>query len=282
MNIYFVKEKQNKISKALDAKKIIDIRLPKPVSILVLGADAANPGDLTSWYSRSDFMALIYINPNTDIVSILSVPRDSRINLDDGSVSKINFANQKGGYRLARKTVEQLTGIKIDNVFVFSIQAVIDLFDQLGSIKIYVPKKMSYHDRKADLHIEIEPGLQTLNGSNLLNFLRYRSADRGDIGRIQRQQVFFRAAIKKLKEPQMIFKMPAILMGANKSFKTDMSFANMFKLGILLRSLSLKNFKSFTVPGDFASNGDWVVKQTQLQSLVKKITDESNQKQKSN
>lgn len=252
-----------------------EFKLEEPISILALGADSLIPGDLKGWTGRSDFIALFYANPFTDKVSVLSIPRDTKVKLKKYPITKINSANQIGGYKLARRSVQKLLGMKIQHVVVFSIQAVIDLVNELGPLKIYVPHKMSYHDNSADLHIEFEPGLQTMDGKQIMNFLRYRSTKMGDIGRIERQQIFFRAALKKLKEPKTIFKLPSILYKANKVFLTDMNFDEMFRLGILLRSLSSKNFQSFILPGDFGEKGHWIANPAKLKTLMEKITETS-------
>lgn len=261
-----------------EIKKIEDIQLERPISILLMGTDAEMSKKLSGWHGRTDFMVVVYINPDTNKVSLISVPRDTYINIEDFEqydIHKINSVNQLGGYKLSKKYVQKLLGIKIDHVCVFSIQAAIDILNELGPIKIFVPRKMSYHDTSADLHIEINPGLQNMDGNQLINYLRYRNADKGDIGRIERQQVFFRAALKRLQDPKVVFKIPGILLAANKSFLTDMEFKEMFEIGMLLRSLGPKNYQTFIIPGDFGPKGYWLSNQSKLKSMMMVITKKS-------
>jgi polyisoprenyl-teichoic acid--peptidoglycan teichoic acid transferase len=258
----------------VDLKDEPKIPFDKPVSILVLGADSLIPGKLEGWYGRSDFIALVYINPKQQKVHILSIPRDTQISLKKHDVSRINAANQLGGYKFAKRAVKRLVGLKkIDHVFVFSIQAVIDMIDTLGEVKIFVPQEMYYNDNSANLHINIKPGLQEMDGLQLMNFVRYRNKNKGDIGRIERQHIFFRAALRKLKEPEIVFRLPQFLFKANKAFQTDMDFSEMFQLGLLARSLEMSDFKSHIVPGDFGSDGSWLVKKLELRDMMNKITD---------
>jgi LCP family protein required for cell wall assembly len=265
--IYFT-QKRYSASK----NKLLTINLKKPISILLLGADSLIPGDLNGWNGRSDFIAFIYFNPHTDEVSILSIPRDTYIDFKKHKIHRINSANQIGGYRLSMKAVKNLLKIDhIDHVFVFSLKAVVELLDEIGPLKIFVPKKMFYNDMSADLHIDFKPGLQTMNGDQLIKFLRYRDAVNGDIGRIQRQHMFFRAMINKLLEPKMIFRIPTLINKANKVVITDMSFAQMFKLGTLVRSLAPSRIKGYILPGDFGSDGSWRVNYPQLKELMAKI-----------
>ena len=269
--------KINKVEALQEEPKVTEeenpekIPLKKPMSILVLGADSVIPGKLNGWYGRSDFIAVVHLNPNQEKIHILSIPRDTKVNLRKHNVNRINSANQLGGYKFAKRAVQRLINMKIDHVFVFSIDAVIDMIDTLGKVKIFVPQKMYYNDNSANLHIDIKPGLQEMDGKQLMNFVRYRNKNRGDIARIERQQIFFRAALRKLKEPEMVFRLPQFLFKANKAFITDMDFSEMFQLGLLLRSLDLTDFDSHIVPGDFGSDGSWLVKKPQLQAMMKKI-----------
>jgi len=265
--IYFTQKRYSAFK-----NKLLTINLKKPISILLLGADSLIPGDLNGWNGRSDFIAFIYFNPHTDEVSILSIPRDTYIDFKKHKIHRINSANQIGGYRLSMKAVKNLLKIDhIDHVFVFSLKAVVELLDEIGPLKIFVPKKMFYNDMSADLHIDFKPGLQTMNGDQLIKFLRYRDAVNGDIGRIQRQHMFFRAMINKVLEPKMIFRIPTLINKANKVVITDMSFAQMFKLGTLVRSLAPSRIKGYILPGDFGSDGSWRVNYPQLEELMAKI-----------
>ena len=218
---------------------------------------------------------MIYISPAQEKIHILSIPRDTKVSLKKHDVSRINAANQLGGYKFAKRAVQRLLGMKIDHVFVFSIQAVIDMIDTLGTVKIFVPQEMDYDDNSADLHIHIKPGLQEMDGSQLIKFVRYRNKNRGDIARIERQQIFFRAALRKLKEPEIVFRLPQFLFKANKAFLTDMDFSEMFQFGLLAKSLEMRDFESHIVPGDFGKDGSWLVNKAQLQAMMNKITAKS-------
>ena len=264
-------EPKTKISKT---KKTENKKIPfdKPISILVLGADSVIPGKLKGWYGRSDFIALIHINPAQQKVHILSIPRDTKVSLKKHDVSRINAANQLGGYKFAKRAVQRLLGIKIDHVFVFSIQAVIDMIDTLGPVKIFVPQEMDYDDNRADLHIHIRPGLQEMDGTQLVKFVRYRNKNRGDIARIERQHIFCRYALRKLKEPEIVFRLPQFLFMANKAFLTDLDFSEMFQFGLLAKSLEMRDIQSHIVPGDFGSDGSWIVKKQELRDMISKIT----------
>ncbi len=250
----------------------------KAFAVLVLGTDSMIPGKLDGWNSRSDFILVLYYNPYYKNISLLSVPRDTYITLAmHPDIHKINAANQLGGYQMSRRAVSRLLNIKIDYTMVFSIEGVIQLIDTFGPMKIYVPKEMVYDDHSANLHINIRPGLQIMNGKKLIEFLRYRNSKLGDIGRIQRQQVFFRAAIKKLTEPQILLKLPNALSKVNKVFVTDMSFKKMFEIAMIVKAIPRERFETYILPGDFGDHGYWLPDYNRLSALVQKITYESTQ-----
>lgn len=256
------------------------VKLEEQLNILILGADSLIPGKLEGWNGRSDVIVVANFNPFTKQVSIISIPRDTDVVLKKHKdIHKINAANQLGGYKLSKRAVEKLLELKIDHVIVFSMKSTIELLETIGPIKVFVPVDMQYHDSKAGLHIDIKAGLQELKGAQIMNFLRYRNIDLGDIGRIQRQHIFFRAALKRLSEPAMIFRMPSVLLKAGQTFTTDLSFRELFELGTLLRSLlpssdnreDAWNFKSYIVPGNFGSDGSWLPKYPELKAMVKEI-----------
>lgn len=251
---------------------LVPIKLNQSTNILVMGSDEAIPGELKAWNGRSDFIAVVNINPYNNQVSIISIPRDTYVELSPGEYQKINAANVWGGYKLSKRTVEKLLGLPIDHTLVFSIKAATEMIDQFGPFKILVTEQMSYHDHKAGLDIEINPGLHSMNGKELIKFLRYRKS-KGDIGRISRQQVFFRAVIRKVrKDPSVTFKVPGALLQANKLFLTDMSFREMFELINILKKLKPEQFSSYIVPGDFGDNGLWISDRILLQDLIRRIS----------
>jgi len=280
---YFLYWEENKITPDQPIQQIDKpdaIKLEKQLNIMILGADSLIPGKLEGWNGRSDVIVVANFNPFTKQVSIISIPRDTYIELKKHKdIHRINSANQLGGYKLSKRVVQKLLGLKIDHVIVFSMKSAIELLETIGPVKIFVPVDMQYHDSKAGLHINIKAGLQKLKGAQIMNFLRYRNIDKGDIGRIERQHIFFRAALKRLSEPAMIFKMPSVLLKAGQTFTTDLSFRELFELGTLLRSLlpssdnkeDAWDFKSYIVPGNFSSDGSWLPKYPELKAMVKEI-----------
>ena len=93
----------------------------------------------------------------------------------------------------------------------------------MGGVEIDVKKKMRYVDRAGKLDINIQPGLQVMDGKTALHFVRFRKDALGDIGRVQRQQQFIKAMLKKLYDPRVVVKIPELTTQMMKILKTDMS-----------------------------------------------------------
>src|SRR3954447_969409 len=105
----------------------------KPMNILLLGSDA-RPGEKIDKGVRSDVIAVLHLDPSTGICRLLSIPRDSRVDVPGYGMTKINHALMEGGVPLERETVENFLGIKIDNYALIDFVGAADLIDGLGGV----------------------------------------------------------------------------------------------------------------------------------------------------
>ncbi len=246
----------------------------KTINLLVLGSDAIVPKHLKDWRGRSDVILFASINPISKTVSLISIPRDTKIKLKKTKVDRINAANAIGGYKFSKRAIKKLLRANIDHVMVLNLAGVTELIDIIGGVKLDVKKRMRYKDETAGLNINIQAGLQLLDGEQAVNYLRFRSDELGDIGRIQRHQKFFNALVKRLIQPDALFKMPELIQKSNRLFKTDMSFEKMFSLGVLLKSMPREAFKMHLLPGTFGEgkeNGYWISDKAKVRDLTKSI-----------
>lgn len=164
--------------------------------ILLMGVDAPNRrlgGKEVDLFegTRTDTMMLMRVDAGKKRVSVVSIPRDSKVYISGSrGIDKINAAHALGGPDLAVQTVQDSFGIPIDNFMVINFQGVRDLVNAIGGIDLYIEKPMHYTDHTAKLFIDFEPGNTHLNGEQAEAFLRFRHDQLGDIGRIRRQQQF--------------------------------------------------------------------------------------------
>lgn len=197
------------------------------INILVLGVDAREDD-----IGRSDTTFVVTIDTNAKKVTMLSIPRDSRVKIDGHGWDKINHAYSFGGSKLSKSSVENLLGIPIDYTVVMSFQGFVRMIDALGGVTIDVDKKMYYSDPYDDdggLYIDLHPGVQRLNGKLAIEYVRYRDEE-GDIGRVSRQQKFLKALLQEFTKPQLITKLPDLIKEFAAAVKTDMPTQEMVKL----------------------------------------------------
>lgn len=223
--------------------------------ILVMGVDAPNASvrrknENAFEGTRTDTMMLVRVNADKKQVSLVSIPRDSKVYLSGGrGIDKINAAHAIGGADLAVQTVQDSFGIPVDNFIVINFRGVRQLVDALGGIDVYVEKPMHYTDNTAKLFINFEPGNHHLDGRQAEGFLRFRHDELGDIGRIRRQQQFITAVTKKLREPATIFRIPEIVKLANQFVETDLSGNDLLTLAFFGKDLNMNSMRTATLPG---------------------------------
>ncbi|MGK7943030.1 MAG: LCP family protein, partial [Microcystaceae cyanobacterium] len=165
---------------------ILSQHLSAPLNILVLGIDRVEEQDsqsLTGLEGRSDTILLLKVDPLQKNLKMLSIPRDSRVNIPQVGYTKINDANIHGGVELVTEVVSQtLDDVIIDRYVRITTDGFVKLVDLVGGVEVYVPQDMYYQDRTQNLYIDLKAGLQTLDGQQAEQFARFRSQDTGDIG----------------------------------------------------------------------------------------------------
>ncbi|MGA7932900.1 MAG: LCP family protein [Kovacikia sp.] len=239
----------------------LQYQVARPVNVLVMGIDrvpGAPEGSQALFDGRSDTMLLLRLDPNDDSVKLLSIPRDTQVEIPGVGVTKINDANVEGGPKLAAATVSStLNGIQIDRYVRVSTEAFRELVDLMGGVEVYVPKPMSYTDQTQKLKINLSSGLQTLNGDQAEQFARFRHDDYGDIGRVQRQQILMRSLLKRLTSPMVIPRLPGLISTMQRYIDTNLSTEEMLALVGAGRKLSQGNFKMVMLPGRFSAPGEF-------------------------
>ena len=249
--------------------------LPRRENILLLGVDS-NGSNTDPWKgTRSDTIVLLNIDPKTRSVNAISIPRDSKVYLADGfGVQKINAAHALGGIRATKQTVEETLGVKVDKYIVVSDEAVKRLVDAVGGVPIYVEKKMNYDDYSGKLHVHLGKGLNVLDGSNAVGYLRFRHDGLGDIGRTQRQQWFLRGLLEKIQTPQTIAKIPEMLNIMTTYVKTDLSLYEMSQYAALAKNFDISKIEVATLPGSPNKKGSisyWILDPAKTQEVVNRL-----------
>ena len=173
---------------------IINLTTPGE-SFLIVGIDTGGKAN-NSIGGRTDYIALFYLD-DAGTFNIKSIPRDTVIT-HNGATRKINSLYNSFGMNALISQVETLTKRKISGFVIVDFNTVNDLTDFTGPIRVDVLSPMHHDDYQQDLHIHFETGVHYLEGEDLLKYLRFRSSDTGDLGRIERQKYIINQLVSQL------------------------------------------------------------------------------------
>ncbi len=211
------------------------------VNALLMGVDEA----------RSDIMILASYNKLNNKMTLVSIPRDTRVEIPGYGFDKINAASaRKEGAALAMETVGHLFQLPIHYYVKIDFKGAERIIDILGGVKVNVPINMDYDDPAQDLHIHIKRGEQVLDGENAVKFVRFRSGyPDQDLGRIKAQQEFIKAFAAKLTSPSSIPKAFSLIDAMSKCIRTNMDQGDIAKYAMQVKDLKVDNIKLYTLPG---------------------------------
>jgi LCP family protein required for cell wall assembly len=204
-------------------------------NILVLGSDTRSGsnkklgGGADDGSARSDTAMIVHVYKGHKKASVVSVPRDTLINrpacTDPKGVTHdaardvmFNSAYSTGGAACAVKTVESLTGVRMDHYLEVDFSGFQKLVDQLGGIRITTTKNID----DPDSHLRLKAGTHTLDGRQALGLVRTRHGvgDGSDLGRIQLQQAFVKALIEQVEHVGLLGNPKKLLDLADTATKT--------------------------------------------------------------
>lgn len=206
--------------------KKVDPRIDN-ISILFLGIDDSSE-NIFSGATRTDAMILATFNEKEKSIKMVSIPRDSRVELvGRDRMDKITHAHAFGGIDMTVNTVEKLFNLPVDYYVRLNFDAFIEIIDALGGIAIDVPFDIVEQNSQREKNsIKIQKGYQILNGEEALAFARTRKYD-GDFERGQRQQEILKAIINKGLSIKSVTKYGDVLKSIGDNLTTNMSFEEM-------------------------------------------------------
>jgi len=230
-----------------------------PQTIAILGSDVrTGGGTLEGDKGRSDTTMLIRLDPDSNQIAMLSIPRDLYVNIPGHGYDKFNAAFTYGGPKLTIQTIKQLTGLEINQVVNVDFQGFADVIEAVGCV--YVDVDRDYFNDNVGLDvsqqyatIDIDAGYQKLCGADALDFARYRHTD-SDLVRAARQQdligevrnrLSFKEIVKRRDEllkaftentestisnSDQIFQLLALLFDSRGAAVTEVSFPSHFTM----------------------------------------------------
>ncbi|MEW6624931.1 MAG: LCP family protein [Bacillota bacterium] len=209
--------------------------------ILVIGID-----ERVGEPSRADTIILAIVNTTKNEVNLLSIPRDTYVNIPGRGMDKMNHAQAYGGAKLLMQSVSSLLNTEVDKYVQLNFNGFKEVVNILGGLEYNVEMRMYYPDENIDLY----PGVQKLNGDKALQYVRFREEVRADIGRIERQQRFITEFIQHALQPKHILKIPELVGEAYRSIKTNISLMDMVALARAMKDLESDKLTTKMLPGE--------------------------------
>ncbi|MFA5383532.1 MAG: LCP family protein [Eubacteriales bacterium] len=245
---------------------------PKSMTVLLLGADS-RPGEITG---RTDSIVVAHVDTIQKRLSLLSVPRDTKVEIPRHGTDKINCANVYGGPALTASVVSDLIGMPVQYYTLVNWDGFKDIVDILGGISIDVEKRMYYNDNSdgPEYAIDLWPGVQRLDGRKALQYVRYRNDALGDISRTQRQLNFLTALAHEIIKPETIIKLPRLIPKVNECMKTNLSTGQLIELVSMAKKLDQLATAAQTLPGSFSNQNGvsyWAVDYDQARQVAKAL-----------
>jgi len=260
---------------ASDILNVISGNKAERVNVILLGMEN----------EHSDTIMVASYDTKTKRADIISIPRDTYIDRDgfvNNANNKINTVYTVKGIEGLKETILSITGIKIDKYVTIDYDGLRAAVDAVGGVEVDVPFHMRYTDPYSDppLDINIPEGKQIIDGDNAMEFLRFRKTNykgysgyaEGDLGRIEAQQGFVKAAIKKA----LSFRLPKVASEVYPYVETDFSLAEASSLAVSSMGLSADNVNFHTLPGTTKTlNGIsfYIMNAAETKDLVYEILD---------
>lgn len=199
--------------------------------------------------ARADTIMVLHL-ADSGPPTLLSVPRDSYVEIPGRGRNKINAAYAFGGPPLLVDAVEQATGLPIDGYLEIGFGGFVQVVETVGGVRMCLDEPVVDEKTKLDL----PAGCQELAGKEALNYVRMRYGDpRGDLGRVERQRAFLAALTNEMATPQTVL-VPWRLhdvgttTGSALTIGEDTSMLDSAKIAWAMRTVSTGDGQSVTVP----------------------------------
>lgn len=252
-DLYKEPELEVEVEEEVEEEEAIEEVYPDPINGLMIGFDRSR--------LLTDVMMVGHIDPKNNQVQIISIPRDLEIFFTDDEFKAIKEQNDKnrilhakinniyyllGGDEQALQDIksiaEQITGLKIDYMMTIDITGFRDVVDAVGGVEFYVPQDMKYSDPVQDLYIDLEEGLQVLDGDKAEQLVRFRKGyEKGDLQRIEVQQDFVAALMDQVTTQRNFDQITDLLNAAYNMVDTDFGMVVVLEYAEFFFKLNLEH-----------------------------------------
>ncbi|HZJ57258.1 MAG TPA: LCP family protein [Clostridia bacterium] len=271
-----IKEEDKPASVEVDPLLEDPFEFSERVNFLFLGLDASVERYETMDSFRTDTIMLISADFDENKVDIISIPRDSYVEIPGRERrEKINAAFTRGGGLKGQgfdKTIETVShflgGIPIHYYIGIDMNVVKDVVDIMGGVDYDVDLRVKIGERI------VEKGFQHLNGQQVLDYSRTRNTGKGDIDRIDRQQKIVLAIFKELKSTKQLLKLPQYYTTVMERVHSNMDIKQIAGLALFAVNMEFENIQRHTIPGGFLNMDKisyWGIHERQKGKLIKEI-----------
>lgn len=224
---------------------------------------------------RADVSMVASFNTTTKALSLIAVPRDTRVTMTNEMTSYLEkngrtVPERNGVYGQCKLTevhayagegkrstfsvmmLEEILGIKMDYYIKVDLSAFRDIVDAIGGVDMEVQDRLYYVDPYQDLYIDLQPGYQHLNGDKAEQLVRFREGyAQKDLKRIQVQQDFMRAFLAKVCSTESILKnMNRLIEVALDKTESNITLSEALKYVKYLKDINPQNMTTATIPGE--------------------------------
>lgn len=220
------------------------VRDGNTISILIAGVDTEHG----QFAGRSDVLMVAAIDLDNKESTLVSIPRDTYVEIaGKNEYDKINHAFAINP-ETSMKTVENFLDIPIDHYVAINFTGFEQFIDFLGGIELDVERTI-YHNYHPD-RVFLYPGVQRVNGSNALQYVRFRNDSEGDFGRNRRQQQVVKAVLDQTISLRTVTGITEVLDIVGDNVRTSMDMQTMLRLATNLSSLTGENVETLRLTGE--------------------------------
>lgn len=250
----FINQVNNDLSGGKTEEEMLDIQeklvpttsFNEPFYMMLIGSDRR--ADDESMGARSDTNILVRVDAPNAQVTMISIPRDTKIELDGYGTQKFNAIYNYSGVAGVIEESSQLCGVDISHYAEVNFEELISLVDAVGGVEVEVPELIDDPDAG---NIVIQPGLQHLDGEAALVFARSRAYADGDFTRTSNQRLLIEAlANKVLSLPAT--ELPGVIQKAAKCVSTDLNVNELYSLVMQVQGAGDLTVYSAMVPSTTA------------------------------
>ena len=225
---------------------------PKPYQNFVVGGVDADG-------YRTDSLMVCQYDFYGNTLSIMQIPRDTWVSASvDHKINSAYAMLGKKGEETMLAMVKEVTGLEVSKFAIVELQGFRQIIDEIGGVEFEVPFRMKYDDPYQNLHIDLYPGVQTLNGKKAEQFVRWRHNNEGmvspggggDLVRVGAQADFMKAVADKLLSFGNIPKAPKLLTIAKSNTVTNFTDDELLNLIISALKMPKDNIRTEQLPGE--------------------------------